>query len=132
GGTSHTSDRGFNEQLRNAWQTGQTLRLFIDEFRCPIHAEVTAQACWELLSLSRTGLYHVAGNELLSSWQIGQLVASRWPQLNPKIVATSFKEYQGAPRAPDTSLNCDKVQKLLPFAIPGLTDWLSAHPNEPF
>jgi dTDP-4-dehydrorhamnose reductase len=130
-GTSLTGERGFNEQLRNAWKAGETLRLFTDEFRCPIHAEVTALATWELLAKNQPGLYHLAGSERMSRWQIGTLIAARWPQLNPKIIATSFKEYQGARRSPDTSLNCGKAQKLLSFQIPGLTDWLAAHPNEP-
>lgn len=132
GGISPTGDRGFNEQLRNAWRAGEMVRLFTDEFRCPMHAEVTARAAWELLSRNQPGLYHVAGNQRLSRWDIGQLLAPRWPDLSPKLVATSFKEYQGAPRAPDTSLNCARAQRLLSFRLPGLSDWLAAHPNDPF
>jgi dTDP-4-dehydrorhamnose reductase len=132
GGTSPTGDRGFNEQTRRAWQGGRTVRLFTDEYRSPIAAEVTARAIWELAALNRPGLYHVAGSERLSRWQIGQLLAARWPQLNPRITPGSLKEYKGAPRAPDTSLNCAKAQKLLAFRLPGLAEWLSAHPDEPF
>ena len=132
GGTSPTGDRGFNEQTRRAWQGGRTVRLFTDEYRSPIAAEVTARAIWELAALKRPGLYHVAGSERLSRWQIGQLLAARWPQLNPRITLGSLKEYKGAPRAPDTSLNCAKAQKLLAFRLPGLAEWLSAHPDEPF
>ena len=40
GGTSPAGDRGFNEQMRRAWQAGQTLRLFTDEFRSPIPARL--------------------------------------------------------------------------------------------
>ena len=130
GGTSPTGDRGFNEQMLQAWQADQTLRLFTDEFRSPIPAEVTARAIWELAGQNRPGLYHVAGSERLSRWQIGQLLAARWPKLNPRIDPGSLKQYQGAPRAPDTSLNCAKAQKQLSFRLPGLTEWLSAHPNE--
>jgi dTDP-4-dehydrorhamnose reductase len=132
GGTSPTGDRGFNEKMRRAWQAGQTLNLFTDEFRCPIAAEVTARAIWELLALNKPGLYHVAGSERLSRWQMGQLLASRWPQLNPKIESGSLSQYVGAPRTPDTSLNCAKAQALLSFPLPGLTQWLAAHPQEPF
>ncbi len=132
GGTSSTGDRGLNEQMRRAWQQGQSLRLFTDEFRSPISAEVTARAIWELAILNRPGLYHVAGTERLSRWQLGQLLAARWPHLNPKIEPASLKEYAGAPRAPDTSLNCAKAQGLLSFRLPGLTDWLAAHPDEIF
>jgi dTDP-4-dehydrorhamnose reductase len=132
GGASPTGDRGFNEQMRRAWQAGQTLSLFTDEFRCPMPAEVTARAIWELAARNQPGLYHLAGSERLSRWQIGQLLATRWPELNPRIESASVKEYAGAPRAPDTSLNCTKAQTLLSFQLPGLTGWLSAHPDDAF
>ena len=132
GGTSPTGDRGFNEQTRRAWQGGRTVRLFTDEYRSPIAAEVTARAIWELAALNRPGLYHVAGSERLSRWQIGQLLAARWPELKPGIEPSSLKEYTGAPRSPDSSLNSAKAQALLSFRLPGLTEWLSSHPDETF
>ncbi|MDO8598452.1 MAG: SDR family oxidoreductase, partial [Sulfuricaulis sp.] len=58
GGTSPAGDRAFNEELRCAWQAGQSLRLFTDEFRSPIPAVVTARAVWELAGLNQPGLYH--------------------------------------------------------------------------
>jgi dTDP-4-dehydrorhamnose reductase len=125
GGTSPTRDRGFNEQMWNAWKAGQTIKLFTDEFRSPIPAEATARAIWELLRLNQSGLYHVAGAERLSRWQIGQLVAARCPQLSPKMEPVSLKDYRGAPRPPDTSLDCAKAQKLLSFPLPRLSDWLA-------
>jgi dTDP-4-dehydrorhamnose reductase len=132
GGVSAAGDRGFNEEIRHAWRAGRTLTFFADEFRCPIPAAVTARAIWELASRQATGLYHVAGSERLSRLQIGQLLSERWPQLNPKFQAGSVKDYQGPPRAPDTSLNSGKAQKLLSFHLPGLGAWLKANPNEPF
>ncbi len=132
GGISPTGDRGFNEELRATWRAGKTPKLFTDEFRCPIPAAVTARTVWELIVQNQPGLYHVAGGERLSRWEIGQLLAARWPELNPKIEAASLKEYEGAPRPPDVSLNCAKVRKLLNFPLPGLSQWLAANPNEPF
>lgn len=132
GGSSPTGDRGFNEEMRRAWQRGETLRLFTDEFRCPIPAVATARAVWELIARRAPGLYHVAGSERLSRYEIGKLLAARWPELNPKFEAASLREYQGAPRPPDSSLNCAKAQKLLSFPLPGLSQWLAANPNESF
>jgi len=132
GGTSPTGDRGFNEQMRHAWQSGQTLNLFSDEYRSPIPAAVTARATWELLAKQRTGLFHIAGAERLSRAQIGEALAARWPQLNPKFQVGSLKDYQGAPRSPDASLNCAKAQAQLSFPLPGLTEWLKHHPDETF
>ena len=132
GGTSRAGNRGFNENLRLAWQAGQMVNLFTDEFRCPIFAGETARAVWELVNQERTGLFHVAGAEKLSRWQIGQLIAARWPQLNPKITPGSAKNFPGPPRALDTSLNITKVQGVLSVPLPGLGEWLAANPHEPF
>lgn len=132
GGTSPTSDRGFNEEMRRAWQEGRTLRLFSDEFRCPTPAIITAAAVWELVNQRQTGLFHLAGSERLSRLAIGELLAARWPQLKPRIEAASRAEYRGAPRPADTSLDCQKAQQLLSFRLPGLSEWLRDHPDEPF
>jgi dTDP-4-dehydrorhamnose reductase len=126
-GVSPAGDRAFNEEMLLAWKAGRTLRLFTDEFRCPIPAEITARAVWEFASKNRPGLYHLAGGERLSRWQIGELIATRFGIENPLMEPASLREYQGAPRSPDTSLDCSKIQALLGFRIPGLSDYLN-HP----
>jgi hypothetical protein len=63
---------------------------------------------------------------------MGQLVAARWPKLQPKIEAAATKDFSGPPRPGDSSLDCAKAQKVLSFRLPGLTDWLTAHQEEPF
>jgi hypothetical protein len=52
--------------------------------------------------------------------------------LNPRFKIGSLRDYRGVPRAPDTSLNSGAAQKLLSFHLPGLTEWLRAHPAEVF
>jgi len=120
----------YNEQLQAAWKRGQTLDLFTDEFRSPIPASVTARAVWELAAPSRGGLYHLAGSQRLSRAEIGQLVAARHPELTARIRPCSLREYVGAPRPADSSLNCLKIQALLSFPLPGLTPYLREHPEE--
>lgn len=132
GGRSPTRDRGFNEELRRAWQAGQVTRLFVDEFRCPIPAVCTARAVWELALSQRAGLLHVAGTGRLSRYEIGRLVAERCPELQPRIEAASVKDYRGAPRPADTSLDCRQAQASLSFPLPSLDRWLAEQPNAPF
>lgn len=132
GGVSPTGDRGFNEQMRRAWQHGQMTNLFTDEFRSPIHASVTARAVWELVAQKAAGIFHIAGGEKLSRYAIGQLIAARNPGLNARITPDTLKNYHGAPRSPDVSMDCTKAQRLLSFRLPGLTDWLAANPQEIF
>ncbi len=132
GGISRAGNRSFNEQLRLAWKAGQKMKLFTDEFRCPIFAGETARAVWELTRQKHAGLFHVAGAERLSRWEIGQLLARRWPELKTNIEPGSARNFSGSPRAPDTSLNISKAQHILSSPLPGLSDWLTANPHEPF
>ena len=85
-----------------------------------------------MATLGQGGLYHIAGTERLSRLEIGRLLAARHPELEARIEAGSLRGYSGAPRPPDTSLNCAKVQKLLSLPLPGLTNWLEENPDDTF
>ena len=130
-GKSPNSDRGIEEQLRLRWAKGDTVKLFIDEYRCPIPAEVTARGIWELALAKRPGLYHLAGSQRLSRLEIGQAIAESRPEWNPKIESCSLSDYAGPPRAPDTSLDCGKLQQILSFPLTGLREWLVSSATQP-
>lgn len=125
GGHSPRGNRGFNEEMKNAWRVGKTLNLFVDEFRCPSTADVIARAVWELVNRNARGTYHLCGAERLSRYRIGEFIAAKHQELNPKMNATTRMEYRGAPRPPDTSMNCAKAQALLSFQIPRFSEWLA-------
>ena len=125
GGHSPRGNRGFNEEMKNAWHAGKTLNLFTDEFRCPASADTVARATWELVNNDARGTFHLCGAERLSRYEIGQLLAAKHPDLTPKIHATSRKTYAGPPRPPDTSMICTKAQRLLSFKLPRFSDWLA-------
>ncbi|MGH7941697.1 MAG: SDR family oxidoreductase [Limisphaerales bacterium] len=132
GGISAAGGRGFNEQLRRALESGRGMTLFTDEFRSPLFAGETARAVWELAERACAGIIHVAGAEKLSRLQIGQLLLKRWPNIKAAIKPGSARDFPGPPRALDASLDVSKAQKLLAKPLPGLTDWLSTNPAEPF
>ena len=132
GGVSRTGNRGFNEQLRRALQTTSGMKLFTDEFRCPIPAVETARAVWDLANQGRAGLFHVAGAEKLSRWQTGQLLVQRWADVKAKLEPGSARDFPGPPRALDTSLNIARAQSVLAAPLTGLTDWLAANPEAIF
>jgi dTDP-4-dehydrorhamnose reductase len=130
-GISPSGNRAFNEQLRRSFeQAEQGMTLFTDEFRCPIPAAETARAVWELTARNCTGLYHVAGAEKLSRFQIGELLIKRWPDVKTQIKSGLAKDFQGPVRALDTSMTISKVQKVLSTPLPGFSQWLAAHPGE--
>lgn len=124
-GASPTGDRSFIEDMRNSVKGGTPLTLFTDEFRCPLPAGMTARALWELIERDRPGLYHLGGGERLSRWEIGQALTRWYPELAAQIQPGSLKAYVGAPRPPDLSMCCDKLQGLLSFTLSGLRAWIA-------
>lgn len=126
-GHSPTMDRAFNEEMVQAWKQGRALKLFVDEYRCPIPVPVTARAIWRLVNQPVVGTYHVAGAEKLSRFQIGEVLARRHSELQPRIEASSVKEWTGGPRSPDVALDSSRVVPHLDFRLPGWTEWLDEH-----
>ncbi len=129
-GRSPAGNRSFNEMLRHDLAAGKNFALFTDEFRCPTAALVTARATWELLHQRAAGLFHLCGTDRLSRWEIANLLLPHWPPLAGKIQPDTVKNYQGPPRPTNSSMNCDKVQRLLSFRLPGMTEFLARHPEE--
>jgi dTDP-4-dehydrorhamnose reductase len=120
-GASLSGRRSFNEEMANVWRAGGSVKLFSDEFRCPLPASATARAVWELAWPGRAGLYHLAGSERLSRVEIGRVVAARHPELEARIEICSQKEYRGPARPADVSLDCGKLQAVLSFALPAFS-----------
>ena len=95
-------------------------------------ADRAARAVWELVAKKCAGIYHVAGAEKLSRWQIGELLVKRWPEVTVKIESGSARDFPGPVRALDTSLDISKVQKVLSTPLPGLGEWLAKNPGARF
>ena len=132
GGISRAGNRGFNEDLRQALQSGRAMKLFTDEFRCPIPAVETARAVWELVNKNCAGIYHVAGAEKLSRWQIGELLVKRWPEIKTKIEPGLARDFPGPSRALDTSLDVSKAQRILSRPLPKFSEWLAKNQDANF
>ena len=123
-GTSRNGDRSFVEDMCRTAQAGKSITLYADEFRCPLPAGVIARAVWELVQHDCPGLYHLGGSERLSRWEIGEALQPWYPELDGRLVQRSSQDHRGATRPADLSLNCDKIQRLLSFPIPGFRAWL--------
>lgn len=125
-GPSPSGERAFDEQLRRSLQiAGQGMTLFTDEFRSPIAASETARAVWELVQKNCAGIFHVAGAEKLSRWEIAQHLLPDWPEIKARIKSGSAKDFPGPPRALDTSFNVTKAQAILSRPLPKFSDWLA-------
>ncbi|MDF0650738.1 MAG: NAD(P)-dependent oxidoreductase [Nitrospira sp. LK265] len=130
-GTSQHGDRSFVEDMCHAAKSGKPVMLYGDEFRCPLPAGVIARAIWELSAKDLPGLYHLGGRERLSRWEIGQALLPWYPELQGHLVEGLAHDHSGAPRPADLSLNCEKIQAILSFPLPGFRGWLKdrVHPG---
>ena len=93
---------------------------------------LTAQIVVDLLEKGVAGIVHVAGSGRFSRYEIAQILAKRYPELPALIRPGSLKEYTGAPRSPDTSLDISATEEFLGRKIPALDTWLQENPGEPF
>ena len=123
-GMSENGNRSFVEDMCRTAGAGTNVTLYADEYRCPLPAGVIARAVWELAVSRQPGLYHLGGSERLSRWEIGEVLRPWYPALNGRLIKGSSQHHRGAPRPADLSLNCEKLQRLLSFSIPGFRQWL--------
>ena len=99
----------FFEQLTTSLREGKPVTLFDDEWRAPLTAEDVAQAVALALTHRVTGLFHLAGPQRLSRYEIGVAVA-RGMGLDPAPIrrASRLSMQSPEPRPRDTSLNGEK------------------------
>lgn len=123
-GRNASRNSGFVEEMKAAWTAGKTLDLFVDEYRCPIPASVTADGVWELAQQDCRGTLHWVGSQLMSRFEIGATVAACFPELHPAVRAGTLREYSGPPRCPHLNLEIAQVSKLISFRVPRFQDWV--------
>jgi dTDP-4-dehydrorhamnose reductase len=77
--TTPAPDR-ISGSLLDGIRSGEPVRLFVDELRCPVAVEDLAAQLWEIAAMpaeARAGFWHLVGPEALSRYAIGVLVARR-------------------------------------------------------
>jgi dTDP-4-dehydrorhamnose reductase len=126
-GASPRGDRGLDEKLGLALRAGRGVKLFVDEFRCPIAAGNLAEAILELAESAHTGVFHLAGPERLSRHEIGMRIARRfgWPTATIEAVSTRDVP-MNPPRPANLTLDSRKARAALKTKLHGLTDWLES------
>lgn len=117
-GKSPGTARGVDEKLILNWQEGRQTPLFVDEYRNPTAVGELVLVILELIRRKVTGVWHVAGAERVSRWELGARVAEVLGYSQELLVPRTIAEMPcSPPRAPDTTLNLDKIRSLLDFSF---------------
>jgi dTDP-4-dehydrorhamnose reductase len=110
-------------QVVDNLKTGQPVRLFTDELRCPVWVESLAAAVVELAGLDYTGVLHVAGAQPLSRYEFGVRLA-RFYGLDPSPIIPARSCESGLRRPLDCTLDCSRARVLLRTPLPGVDEVL--------
>lgn len=126
-GPSPRGNRGLDEKLAAALQQGRAVKLFVDEFRCPVLANDLAGAILELADSPHTGVFHLAGPERLSRYEIGMRIARRFGWPTATLQAAGVRDVpMNPPRPADLVLDSGKARSVLKTQLRGLSEALES------
>jgi dTDP-4-dehydrorhamnose reductase len=131
-GRGHGSAPTASEAVAWALSSGDSPRLFADEFRTPIDPESVTAAVSRLLALEGAGRYHLGGPERLSRLDLGRRVARVLGLPETGIVAARQADHVGPEaRPPDTSLDSSRARTELGWTPRPLDEALAASRRAP-
>lgn len=104
----------FTDRIVETLARGESIRLFTDQHRTPLHVEDAAEILCDLLAGRPGGALHVGGPERVSRHEHG-LALARACGFDPALcLAGDMSDAAGlAPRPPDVSLRIDRLRGLL-------------------
>ena len=95
-------------------RSGESIPLFVDEFRNPVAAAELARGLRLLARRAEPGLYHLAGPDKMSRFELGRVLcrAMGWPE--KLLQSTRLADLVlDPPRPADVSLNQDRAAAVL-------------------
>ena len=101
---------------KDALQKGNPLQIVNDQFRAPTWAADLAWACVRICEFSKEGIYHIAGPEVLSIYEIVARVAAFYKLPMTQVTQLSSNSLQQpAKRPPRTGFILDKAEEQLGY-----------------
>jgi dTDP-4-dehydrorhamnose reductase len=125
-GYSLSASRGVLGWMEDLWMRGESVPLFSDEFRTPIHIADAAYAILQVTEKSLAGVFHCGGPARLSRVEFGAQIADALGYDTGKIRPCLRADVTNLPHRPaDVSLQSNKLFSLLPFTPRTVQDALT-------
>ncbi|MES2798890.1 MAG: SDR family oxidoreductase [Bacteroidota bacterium] len=101
---------------KDALQAGQEMKIVDDQFRAPTWADDLAWACLRIVTLQEQGVFHIAGPETMSIFNIIERVAKHFGYATTQLVRVSSATLnQPAKRPPKTGFDLKKSREILGY-----------------
>ncbi|MFC4054095.1 SDR family oxidoreductase [Actinomadura syzygii] len=118
-----------HETLVRDLATGQREgELFVDDIRCPVHADDLAAALLEITATDIAGTVHLAGVDAVSRHELGVLLARR-DGIDPGLLRPGRRADSARPGALDIRLDGTRTQKELTTRLRGAHEFLTSAQN---
>ncbi len=111
-GRGQGTKKSFNDFVRENLTAGKSIRVVTDQLGSPTLAHDLAAAIWALIRAGKAGIYHAAGADVISRFDLAKGVAHFYgldASLIHPIVTPDLR--QAAPRPLRSGLNCDKLER---------------------
>lgn len=117
----------FVERMLERALAGEATRVVDDQFLTPTYAEDLAAALWHLVDGSASGLFHLAGRDEASWYDLAEEVFRRAGRLELLSRTTAAEYGAAAPRAPYSALRSVRLDEIGIEPLPGWRDGLARH-----
>lgn len=97
--------------------------LFTDDIRCPVHVEDLASALQQLACSDQAGIFHLAGADALSRYELGVLIARR-DGLDATRLPAGRRADSPVPGALDVRLDSSATQRRVHTRLRGAREFL--------
>ena len=99
--------------IMESMSTSQSIRLFVDEIRCPVWVENLAEVLLELATLDLPGILHLGGPESLNRWQFGMGLLHHFRvTVTPNIQQGTIEE-SGFVRPKNLTMDSSRAKQIL-------------------
>lgn len=108
----------FHDFVFNSLSQNKTINIVDDQFGNPTLSSFLAQGIWKLLESGQSGVFNIAGQEVISRYDWAVAIA-KYYSLNLSLInkIDSKSLNQIAPRPLKSGLHIDKIQKIWPEVV---------------
>ena len=122
-----TPDRQTQWLIQGCSTPNEDLRLFVDEFRCPIWVENLADGILEIASLDLPGILHMGGPQSIHRWDLGMGLLKHFHVTpTPNIIPGTIEEL-GLTRPKNLTMNSTRAQATLQTPLLSLQEACQMH-----
>ena len=102
--------------VKDSLTAGKPIKVVSDQWRTPTHVEDLARGIWLIIEKGATGVYHIAGKDKLTPYDMAMQTAALCALDNTLIEKTNAANFsQPAKRPPKTGFDISKARKELGF-----------------